>query len=62
MTVIVTPAMCVAQNQAWLIWQDAVLLAACADRLVARRLAALIEVYGLVDVPDTIGEVLDDFT
>lgn len=53
----VTPVMCISQQQAWLIWQDAVVIAACTDRYIARRLAALIEVYGLVDLPDTVAEL-----
>lgn len=61
MTVVVTPALHVSQNNVWLIWQDAVLLAACPDRLVARRIAALVDVYGLVDLPDTLEEVLCEF-
>jgi hypothetical protein len=54
MTIAVTPVQCISQQQAWLIWSDGVVIAACADRLVARRLAALVQVYGLVDMPDTI--------
>lgn len=50
----VTPVLCISQQQAWLVWCDGVVIAACADRLIARRIAALIDVYGLADIPDTV--------
>jgi hypothetical protein len=53
----VTPAMCLSMNGAHVIWWNGVWITACQDRAIARRLAALIEVYGLVDAPDYVDDM-----
>ena len=57
----ITPALCASFNGGFSLWQDGVLLGHFPDRLVARRIAALLDVYGLTDTPDTFEELLSDY-
>lgn len=61
MSYMITPALFSSFNGGFSLWENGTLLGHFPDRLVARRIAALLEVYGLIDMPESVEEVIRDY-